>query len=77
MTKREPVGYMWFPRDWMRAIWSPGEIICSGGDDYLMAFTKHDKGTKSKNLTQGFLMPNLKTVELPSIGKDTPENKKA
>ena len=38
MTKRAPVGYMEWPRDWMRVRWTPGEMCNSGGEDYLMPF---------------------------------------
>ena len=38
MAKRAPVGYMEWPRDWMRVRWTPGEMCNSGGEDYLMPF---------------------------------------
>ena len=38
MSKRAPIGYMEWPRDWMRVRWAPGEICNSGGEDYFLPF---------------------------------------
>ena len=35
---KKPAGFMWWPRDFAKARWSPGEIATSGGEDYMMPF---------------------------------------
>ena len=35
---RTPAGFMYWPRDFHKVKWAPGEIASSGGDDYMMPF---------------------------------------
>ena len=35
---KKPAGFMYWPRDFAKARWSPGEIATSGGEDYMVPF---------------------------------------
>ena len=43
-AKRNPVGFLEFPRNWNQVNWSPGEICSKGGADYLVSFGDAPKG---------------------------------
>ena len=37
-ASRKPEGFMYWPRDFSKAKWSPGEMSTGGGEDYLVPF---------------------------------------